>query len=130
LTTTVQVGTETFTETVKLNFTQVSTVTNLPSTFIDPGIAYTMTVVISSTGQNVTTVPKPYQVAVSYDENKLGGLHENELALYSWDGAGWVMEPSSRVDLENNLVLADPDHFSLFAVLGSKKTLLPVVTGG
>ena len=130
LTTTVQVAPETFSETVRLGFAQVSAATNLPPTFIDPGIAFTLTAVISSTGQNLTSVPNPYQVVISYDENSLGGLHEKELALYHWKGNEWVKEPTSQVDTENNRVTAYPDHFSLFAVMGSKKTHMPMIISG
>jgi hypothetical protein len=55
-------------------------------------------------------------------------MREETLALYAWDGDEWVQEPTSAVDMANNVVTAAPDHFSVWAVLGqTNRVYLPLI---
>lgn len=80
-------------------------------------------------GRPATLLPgQAYTITIAYDEAALGAAIEETMALYSWDGSQWVLEPSSVLDTEANTVTATPDHFSLFALLGkTRQTFLPAV---
>jgi len=67
-------------------------------------------------------------VTIGYSDAEKGPAIEHTLALYNWDGARWVREPTSVVNLEANTVTAMPNHFGLWAVLGeTRRMFLPVV---
>ena len=61
----------------------------------------------------------PYSITIEYSESETGAAIESTLALYAWDGSGWVKELTSVVDTANDIVTATPDHFGLWAVLGN-----------
>ncbi|MGB9872429.1 MAG: peptide ABC transporter substrate-binding protein [Anaerolineae bacterium] len=96
------------------------------------GHVFDVTAVYSSTGQPAQIAPgQTYTVTVRYTDAEKGPAIENTLALYYWDGSTWVKEPSSVVDTVNNTVMATPNHFSLWAVLGeTKRIYLPLVLKG
>jgi hypothetical protein len=54
---------------------------------------------------------------------------EATLALYYWDGEQWVKETTSLVDVNTNTIMAAPDHFGQWAVLGEayKLNYLPII---
>jgi hypothetical protein len=82
------------------------------------GIFYQLTAHDPETQAEVALVPeKTYEIRVSLANAKLGGLNRQNLALYYWHDGHWVREPSSKLDLNLNEVVATPNHFSLWAVL-------------
>ena len=106
---------------------------NVPAAgdFDTTGHVYEVTAVNAGTGQPATLAPgHTYTVVVPYADEDLKGAAENSLALYYWNGSQWMREPTSGVNTANNTVTATPDHFSLWAVLGSatKQIYLPLVT--
>jgi len=88
-----------------------------------------VTAVYSDTGQPAQLAPgQTYTITVRYTDAEKGPVIENTLALYYWNGSGWVKEPSSVVDTVANTVRATPNHFSLWAVLGeTRRIYLPLV---
>jgi ligand-binding sensor domain-containing protein len=71
---------------------------------------------------------KPYTLTVDYTHGELGTAIENTLGVYWWDGGQWLPEPTSRVEAGVDRVTANPDHMTLFAVLGETNRLyLPLV---
>ena len=93
------------------------------------GHTFEVTAVYSDTGQPAQLAPgQTYTVTVRYADAEKGPAIENTLALYYWDGSQWVRESSSEVDMAANTVIAHPNHFSLWAVLGeTKRVYLPLV---
>lgn len=88
---------------------------------------FEITAVNITTGQPVEP-NVPYTITVQYAEVERGPVIENTLALYYWVGSHWRLEPTSTVDVINNTVTATPNHFSLWAVLGSSHQVhLPLV---
>ena len=75
-------------------------------------------------GQSVT-------MQVSYEDEQINFIHEDTLSLYYWDETtqSWILEPST-IDTENNLITANPTHFSLWAVIGESYDFvyLPMLT--
>ena len=72
----------------------------------------------------------PYTVVIEYTDSEVGGILEDTLALYYWDGDSWEPEPTSVLDIDANTLTATPDHFSYWAVLGEPSTFftfIPVV---
>ena len=77
-----------------------------------------------------------YSMTVSYDPGDLPpGVDETDLGLYSWNigfndlpgpSPDWMRE-TSQVDAVANAVNANPDHFSVWALLGRAEVLLPFV---
>ena len=111
-------------------FTHTTTVTHTyllaedtPSTGNLVGIqhAYQVSAVDDVTGQPVEP-NQPYTVTVQYTDAEKGPAIEDTLGLYWWDGSEWSQEGiTSTVDTVNNTLIAQVDHFSLFAVLGETK---------
>jgi len=67
----------------------------------------------------------PYTVTINYSDNS---AFESSLGLYSWDGSRWVPAQSSHVILDQNQVVASPDHFSFWALLGeTRRIYFPLV---
>ena len=62
-----------------------------------------------------------YSIEVIYTDDEVLGVDEETLGLYAWDGAGWVVEPSSLVNAASNTITAWPDHFSYWAVLAGEE---------
>ena len=60
----------------------------------------------------------PYTVQIWYSALDLGRVQEETLGLYCWQGGIWQLEGSSALDLAAQTVTAQPDHLSMWAVLG------------
>lgn len=96
------------------------------------GQVFNLMAVYSDSDEPAQLAPnKTYTLTVQYRESERGPAIENTLALYYWDGSQWAKEPTSEVDPVNNIVVAHPNHFSLWAVLGETKPVyLPLVSKG
>ncbi len=81
------------------------------------GHFYDVTAVYSDTGLPAEPT-QPYTITIGYDEWQRGGAIELSLGLYNWDGAQWVLEPTSVVDPDMNQLVAHPNHFSTWGILG------------
>ncbi len=118
----------TTTSTIWLDISSIPAATNLPGGLVDIGRAVNLSGVYSGTNQPVATITGTYTLSFGYYDGALGSVDEGGLAVYWWDGSQWQKEPTSRVDGMQNTVTANPDHFSIFAVLGLKERLyLPAV---
>jgi hypothetical protein len=114
---------EVFTQTVSLTYRHLWADQNTGA-LAGIGHTFDVTAVYSDTGQFVQPAPGyTYTVIVQYDDAEKGPAIENTLALYYWDEAQWVREPTSVLDIAANTVTATPDHFSLWAVLGETRRL-------
>jgi hypothetical protein len=89
---------------------------------------FQVSAVISGTTTPITAFNAPYQLNIHYTEKEKGAAIEGTLALYHWDGAAWVLEPSSSVSTSGNVVSAGPTETGLFAVMGeTRRVYLPTV---
>ena len=93
---------------------------------------FDVTAVYSSTRQPAELVPgRVYTVTVHYTDAQRGTAITDTLGLYWWDGNAWSQQGiTSSVNITDNLVTAQVDHPSLFAVLGETETrrvYLPLV---
>jgi len=92
---------------------------------------FDLSAVYADTGLPAAVEPgHTYTVTVRYSDAQLGTVIEDSLAFYHWDGAAWVLEPSSAVDTVHNVVTASPNHLSVWGVLGGsglKSIYLPLV---
>lgn len=122
----------TFTDTVLITHT-VHYPGNVPPYGDLTGIdhVFDATAVYSSTGQ-LARPTTPYTVSIQYTDAEKGPAVEDTLELYWWDGETWSQEGiSSTVDTADNVVTAQVDHFSLFAVLGeTNRVYLPLALRG
>ena len=59
-----------------------------------------------------------YTVTLTYTDSEVGTLNENSLSFYSYNGTGWVKEPTTVLNPDTNTISATPSHFSLWAVGG------------
>jgi hypothetical protein len=117
---------DTFTDTVQITHTVLLESEVAPTgDLIGINHTFEAAAVYSGTGQ--TAVPsQPYVLTVQYSEEERGAAIEETLALYYWDGSGWVREESSVVDPANNILIATPERFGRWAVLGeTRRTFLP-----
>ena len=70
--------------------------------------------------KSITVFNKPLTLIFTYTDDQIKGLDENSLKIYYWNGEEWVALENSEVDVDNNTVTVSIDHFTLFALLGSK----------
>jgi hypothetical protein len=127
LTTTLEIPPGAVTDTVQVSLAPIPAITHLPAGRAEIGHSVSIVAVTSGTAQPVTDLSEPSTLTFAYDQDELDGLNEASLAVYWWDGADWVKEPSSSLDPVANVVSATPDHFSSFAVLGVPNVYLPLV---
>jgi hypothetical protein len=101
---------------------------NLPGTGALVGIEHFFEVTGVYSGTGGTAEPRqPYALTIHYTEAERGAAIEETLGLYYWDGGAWVREESSVVDPANNLIIAAPDHFGIWVVLGeTERTFMPL----
>lgn len=101
---------------------------NPPGPLINTDYVFELTA-SDALGRPTTLLPgQTYTITIAYDEAALGPAIEETVALYSWDGSQWGLEPTSVLDADANMVTAAPDHFSLFALLGeTRQAFLPAV---
>ena len=67
-------------------------------------------------------------IKISYSESELGNLNENTLKIYYWNELtqNWD-EINSWVDVDNNIVYAEVNHFSVYGIYGS--VIVPTSSG-
>lgn len=119
-------------------FSQAVNVTHTP---ISPGevpevgelIAIGHTFVVTATAADtsrLSIIPNAsYTITVAYQPYERGIATRESIALYAWNGDTWSQEGiTSSVNIIDNLVTAQVDDFSLFAVLGeTRRVYLPLV---
>ena len=127
LSTTLDIPTAAVSEPVKVAFSPLAGLTYVPKGLADAGLAFRVTAAVSSTNEPVTTLLAPYTITVRYDAGALGGIAEATLALHYWNGRQWMAEPTSQVNSAQRVVVARPNHFSMWAVLGERRVYLPLV---
>lgn len=66
---------------------------------------------------------QPYTIEIGYAVDQLGPALEESLALYGWDGIEWQVEATSKLNREEQRVVATPTRLGLFALLGATHTL-------
>jgi len=118
-----------FTETVLLTYRHLSSDQNTGA-LVGIGHTFDVTAVYSDTGQPAQLAPsQTYTVTVEYTDAEKGPAIEDTLGLYWWDGGAWSQQGiTDTVSVTDNLVVAQVDHLSLFAVLGeTKRGFLPMV---
>ena len=107
----------------QVNIAQIPLPPNLPSNFNYTGDSFELTAIVSATtpngsDQNAVDILTTYTLTVEYDGSGLSDAQESNLKLHFWQDGDWVKEPSSVVDTTINSIVATPDHFSIWAVLG------------
>jgi hypothetical protein len=121
----------TFTDTVIITHTaRLSSNAPSPNTLAGIDHFFDVTAVYSSTGLPAQpAASRTYTVAVEYTDAEKGPVIEGTLGLYWWTGSAWSQQGiSSTVNITNNVVTAQVDHFSLFGILGeTHRVYLPLV---
>ena len=88
---------------------------------------FDLTAVYSGTAIPASLVPGTYYT-ITVDYAGAVVVEDARLGLYHWSGSAWVKEPTSSVDWDRDVAMANPDHFSYFSVLGkSYSVYLPIV---
>ena len=107
----------TFTDTVIV--THTVRYTNIPdyAPMLGIGHFYDVTAVYSSTGLPAKPT-QPYTITIGYDDWQRGVVIEDSMGLYNWDGSQWALETTGTVDPIHNQLIATPDHFSTWGILG------------
>jgi hypothetical protein len=84
------------------------------------GSPFEITAVSENTKMEVSKFGKPVEIQVKYDESELSG-DEGDLRLYWYDTSTKKWEPllNQWVDVENNLLIASTDHFTVFDTYNS-----------
>ena len=67
---------------------------------------------------------KPLTLIFTYTKNQVKEFDENSLKIYYWNGENWVALEDSRVNRKGRTVTVSIDHFTLFALLGSKMVVI------
>lgn len=116
--------TGTFTDTVVITHTPLSPMV-LPGFGELTGAGHFFNLEATLDGQPIEP-SQPYTMTIGYTDAELGFVMEHTLGLYYWNGGTWVSEPNAVVDMLKNTIVATPDHFSNWAVLGVPYKLIYV----
>jgi len=102
---------------------KIETATDVPPT--PGGLQTTGNSIRIDTSKMVTTIAV---IRISYNPAELSakGIAESSLTLHYWDGTAWV-PVESHVNVEEQYVWADIDHFSYWALMSET---VPPATGG
>lgn len=122
--TTIDIPSGVFSDTVFINYITLTHSITSTGALSDVGVFYELNANYLSDGSSAQPQPGTrYTITVTYQqENVPDGFDETNLALYNWDGSIWIKEPTSIVDTVANTITATPNHFSLWAVLGSSSS--------
>jgi hypothetical protein len=129
---TIAAGSGVFSDTVLISYSPQPVTATAPLS--NAGLFFELSASYLSSG--LPAQPQPgqhYAISVTYQQDDVpAGVDEADLALYYWDEAAWVEEPSSVADVAANTITASPDHFSLWAALARspgavQKTYLPLI---
>jgi Tol biopolymer transport system component len=126
--TTLAFSPQTFTTTVAVTYTGYFPARHpIPIAMTGIGHFFDLTAVYTDTGQPAQPT-QPYSITVKYTDAEKGPAIEDTLALYYWNESGWIKESSSVLNIDANILIATPHHFSSWAVLGETYPMfLPVV---
>ena len=130
LTATVQIPGAAVTEAVQVVLQPIPAITYHPARMDEVGLAFGLRAEVSGTSQSLVSLGAPYTVTVNYEQGALGTVREDTLALYTWDGSQWVIEPSSAVDPANNTVSATAPRVGRWALLGDGGMTMVVAPTG
>ncbi len=79
--------------------------------------------------QPVTSLGVPVTLTFTYTDEQINSLSlkENTLRIYRWDedSNAWVILTNHNIDLANNRISGQTNHFSLFALLGQQGPVIP-----
>ncbi len=89
---------------------------------------FDITAVDADTLRPIRTISNSYTISINYRDT--GGIIEDSLALYYWDGIRWQIEETSSLDTSNNLITARPNQFGKFALLGDTNYFYLPFTAG
>jgi len=120
--------TVTVTPTATTAATATTAVAAVPATQSVVG-GYVYDLVATSGTTTVSTFSQNTTITLSYTDAQISGLQEGTLAIYYYDTATskWVAL-TSTVDTANNKVTAQTNHFTLFAIMGTKTTTTTTTT--
>ena len=118
----------------EISIAQIPLPPNMPAFYNYTGDAFELSAIVSTTTQTINAYSTvdfntTFTLSVEYNASGLDSEQESRLGLYHWLDGGWVKEPSSHVDTTLNTIVATPDHFSIWAVLGrdSFPVFLPII---
>ncbi|GAI39971.1 unnamed protein product, partial [marine sediment metagenome] len=88
--------------------------------FLIAGLVYEIKAEVN--GEFITSFNKALTLSFTYTDEQIEGLDEASLKIYYWDDIQnqWITLENSKVDMDNNTVIASIDHFTLFALIGLK----------
>lgn len=107
----------TFTDTVII--THTVRYTDIPdyAPMLGIGHFYDVTAVYSTTGMPAQPT-QPYTITIGYTDWQRGVVIEESMGLFNWDSSAWMLDQTSTIDASSNLLVATPDHFSSWGILG------------
>lgn len=116
-----------FTQTVDVTYRQLLYDENVGN-LVGIGHTFDISAVYSDTGGTAYLAPnQTYTFTLDYSNADIDLLVESTLALYYWNSDTWLKEETSSVDTESNILIATPDHMSLWAIFGQARDI-PITT--
>ena len=80
-------------------------------------------------GNDLVSLSNPAEIKVTFDLTQIKNVIKETLKIYFWNAIEKIWSPLPTIlDLINNTVTTQTDHFSQFAVLGEKEDLSPPET--
>jgi alpha-tubulin suppressor-like RCC1 family protein len=89
----------------------------LPVGLVSTGTYLDLAAKNETTGDPVTP-QGPFTLRMNYSVQLLQAVQEGSQSFYWWDGNQWVKEPT-QVDTVNKVITANPNHLSIWTVMGS-----------
>jgi uncharacterized protein YkwD len=119
--TTIEVPSGAVTETTRLAYTPLYSVT-APTGFSLAGHAFALDAYRAGTLISSLTFERPVAVTIHYSDSDVAGLDENMLELLYWNGQEWVSDGINlfRRDIARNYVVFTVSHLSEFGLFGKR----------
>jgi len=86
--------------------------------FLIDGLVYEIKAQMN--GESVTDFNKFLTLIFTYNEEQTEGMDESSFKIHWWNGTEWVGIENSEVNTGDNTVTCSINHFTVFALLGSR----------
>ncbi len=110
-------GPGTFSDEVLITHTVLYTEIPGYAPLVGIGHFFDVTAVYSDTGLPAEPTGT-YTITIGYSDWQRWIVLEDTMGLYNWDGLEWTLEQTGLLDPVNNHLVATPNHFSTWGVLG------------
>ncbi|MEI8232945.1 MAG: chitobiase/beta-hexosaminidase C-terminal domain-containing protein, partial [bacterium] len=99
--------------------------TSVPTSYTSVGNYIYELEALTATDTLISTFDIPLTISIAYGSSDVSSIEEPTLTIWSWDGATWTQLSDCLVDTVAQTVTCSTSHFSVFALFGIAKVVVP-----